>query len=82
MCWLYILRSENGRYYIGSTKNLERRLKQHRLGYTRTTKVLKTNELVYKEEFDNITLARIREKQLKSYKSKRYIEWLIDKSGR
>ena len=82
MCWLYILKSENGRYYVGSTINLDRRLKQHRLGSTRATKVLKTTELVYTEEFENVSLARIKEKKLKSYKSKRYIEWLINKSGR
>ena len=82
MCWLYILKSEDSRYYIGSTNNLDRRLKQHRTGRTRTTRVLKTKELVYVEEFDNIDFARLREKKLKSYKSKKYIEWLINKSGR
>ncbi len=78
--WLYILKSESERYYIGSTENIERRLKQHRKGYTRTSKVLKTYELVYTEEFDTINEARLREKKLKSYKSKKYIEWLINKA--
>ena len=83
MCWLYILKNEaTGRYYIGSTNNLDRRLKQHKSGSTRTTRVLKTHNLVYTENYDNILEARFREKKLKSYKSKKYIEWLIFNKGR
>jgi putative endonuclease len=82
MCWLYILKNETtNRYYIGSTINLKRRLKQHKYGLTRTTKILKTDILVYSENYDNIQEARGREKKLKSYKSKKYIEWLISKKG-
>lgn len=77
--WLYILKSDDERYYIGSTNNKDRRLKQHRKGYTRTSRVLKTYDLVYTEEFSTIGEARMREKKLKSYKSKKYIEWLINK---
>lgn len=82
MCWVYILHNSlTNRYYIGSTNNLERRLIQHRSGHTRTTRVLKTYELVYKEEYSTLYEARQREKKLKSYKSKRYIEWLINNGG-
>ena len=77
--YMYILKNEStNRYYIGSTNNLDRRLKQHKSGLTRTTRVLQTDKLVYKEEFVNIIEARLREKKLKSYKSKKYIEWLIN----
>lgn len=80
MSWLYILKNnETGRYYIGSTSDLERRVKQHLRGHTRTTKVLGADTLVYTEEYSTITEARNREKKLKSYKSKKYIEWLINK---
>lgn len=81
MCWTYILRSDIGRYYIGSTKDLNRRLKEHQYGKTRTTRVLKTLSLVYSEKFNTISEARVREKKLKSYKSKKYIEWLIKRVG-
>lgn len=82
MSWMYILRNENtDRYYIGSTSDLGRRIKQHRLGLTRTTRVLGTYTLVYVEEFDSISEARLREKKLKSYKSKKYIKWLINRMG-
>jgi len=78
MAWVYILHNpKTNRYYIGSTINLKRRLKQHKSGNTRTTRVLQTNELIYKEEYKNIQEARLREKQIKSFKSKIYIEKLI-----
>jgi len=71
MCWLYILKNEfTGRYYIGSTSGLRRRLKQHLSGLTRTTRILKIHTLVYSEKYDNIHEARLREKKLKSYKVK------------
>lgn len=80
-CFVYILKSEvDGRYYIGSTTNLNRRLKQHLAGSTRTTRVWKSNELVYTEKYESIQAARIRERKLKSYKSHRYIDWLIQSS--
>lgn len=82
MCYVYILRNEQtDRYYIGSADNIDRRMKQHLNGTTRTTKVLGTKELVYIEEFDTILEARSRERKLKSYKSKKYIKLLIENSG-
>ena len=78
MHYLYILKNEEtGRFYIGSTNNLERRIKEHIQGKTRTTRILKTGKIVYKEVFTTPLEARGREKQLKSYKSRKYIEWLI-----
>ena len=78
MFWLYILKNEEkNRYYIGSTNDINRRLTQHLRGSTRTTRILGTNKLVYKEEFTTLLEARNREKKLKSYKSKKYIDWLI-----
>ena len=35
--WIYILRGSSGRYYIGSTENMERRLAEHRRGGNHTT---------------------------------------------
>lgn len=79
MFYLYILKNEEtDRYYIGSTNNLERRNKEHLQGKTRTTRVLKTYKLVYSESYENEKDARNRERKLKSYKSKKYIKWLIN----
>lgn len=81
MAWVYILHNPTThRFYIGSTIDLERRLKQHKSGNTRTTRRLKTNELFYTEEYKTIEEARLREKQIKSYKSKFYIEKLVQGS--
>lgn len=80
MCWTYILKNETtNRFYIGSTNDLNRRLKQHQSGKVRTTRILQTYTLVYKEQYNTLEEARLREKKLKSYKSKRYLEWLINK---
>ena len=82
MCYVYILTdNKNGHYYIGSTNNLNRRIQQHIKGYTKTTYRLKLTRLIYYEEFDNIYFARQREKKLKSYKSKKYLEWLISRAA-
>jgi putative endonuclease len=83
MFYLYILQNEQtDRYYIGSTNDLERRLKEHQRGRTRTTRILRTNKLVYFEEYSTEKEARNREKKLKSYKSKKYIKWLIGQKKR
>ena len=82
MYYLYILQNQDtGRYYIGSTNNLNRRMIEHKKGKTRTTRVLGTLNLVYKETFNTNKEARLREKKLKSYKSRRYINWLIERQG-
>lgn len=79
MPYLYILNNPvTDRYYIGSTTNLKKRIQQHISGKTRTTKVLKTYHLVYVEEYKTELEARNREKKLKSYKSKKYLKWLIE----
>ena len=80
-CYVYILKNEEtNRYYIGSTNDLDRRLKEHKSGRTRTTRILKTFTVVYTEEFKTELEARLREKKLKSYKSRKYLEYLIEKS--
>jgi len=80
MCWVYILKNKkSGRFYIGSTNNLDRRIKQHDKGQNITTHRLGTDTLVYTEVFGSLELARQRERKLKSYKSHKYIEWLIGK---
>lgn len=66
--FMYILKCANGAYYVGSTKELELRLKQHQLGYGAdyTRKHLPVT-LVYYEEFQRIDEAFYREKQIKGW---------------
>ncbi len=64
MNWMHILHNINTDRFFGSTNNLDRRLKQHKAGLNRTTRVLQTLELVYKEAFETIDEAGIRERKL------------------
>lgn len=62
---VYILQCANGEYYVGSTENIERRLKEHQSGYgCAFTKAHLPVKLVYKEEYSTIELAYKRERQL------------------
>jgi putative endonuclease len=78
MGYLYILQSEiNGRYYIGSTDNVERRLIEHNSGKTRSLKYLRPLKIVFKQEFADGTQAHRAELKLKSYKSRQVLESII-----
>lgn len=61
----YILLCANDTYYVGSTTNLEERLKQHNAGYgCHFTKVHRPFKLVYTEEYETYQAAFKRERQL------------------
>lgn len=70
MTWMvYILQSTiTKKYYIGSTCNLSRRIKQHNSGHTRSTIHGIPWEVVYSELQDSRQSARARERLIKSYK--------------
>lgn len=71
MNYVYILQSlRNGKFYIGSTNNIERRIKEHQNGTGGLyTKLNGPWRLVCVKEFCSIDEARIEEKKIKSYKS-------------
>ncbi|MFA6305794.1 MAG: GIY-YIG nuclease family protein [Candidatus Gracilibacteria bacterium] len=76
--YLYILESKrNGRYYVGSTNDLERRIGEHNNGEEKATKGLVPLSLVYSEKYDTLLGARRREHQIKKYKSRKIIEKII-----
>jgi putative endonuclease len=82
MYFTYILQSEfTGRYYIGSTDNLDRRVAQHNdPGYkgSKTTKRFKGPwKLVYAESLQTRAEAMSREREIKSWKSRQAIHDLI-----
>ncbi|WP_309708778.1 GIY-YIG nuclease family protein [Pseudolysinimonas sp.] len=64
----YILRCADGSYYVGSTRNLERRLEQHGsgMGSAYTAKRLPV-ELVWCAEFDRIDDAYLLEKRVQGW---------------
>lgn len=66
MFYLYILKSEkDGNLYIGSTKDLRRRLSDHNKGKVESTKSRAPFRLKYYEAFSVESDARKREKSLK-----------------
>ncbi|HSV43663.1 MAG TPA: GIY-YIG nuclease family protein [Candidatus Bathyarchaeia archaeon] len=66
MFYLYILKSKkDGNLYIGSTKDLEKRINQHNAGKVFSTKTRIPFELIYYEAYKSEHDARYREKNLK-----------------
>lgn len=77
MPYIYILQNEKGRYYIGSTINLERRLKQHLQGSTYSTKRMGNLKLIFYQEYKTSKEARQIEYKLKKLKRHDYIASII-----
>ena len=70
--FVYVLKCSNGKYYTGSTTNLEKRLWQHQNGKgSNFTKAHLPVELVYVEEFERIDDAFYREKQIQGWSRKK-----------
>lgn len=75
---VYILKSKiSNKYYIGCTNNLFRRIHEHNSGGTFSIKAYITYKLVYKEEYDNRSIAYKREKEIKNYKGGNAFKKLI-----
>lgn len=84
MYFVYVLKSEdNWRFYVGMTENIERRLKEHNSGKTKSTKGYKPWILFFHEEYPTRLEARKREKYLKSGTGKEYIKnkWSHSSAG-
>ena len=80
MAWMYILECCDGSYYVGSTKNLELRFLQHQSGKgSRYTSGRLPVRLVYCEEYDRVSDAYYREKQVQGW-TRRKREALINGS--
>lgn len=62
---------------MGISYNLEKRLQKHNKGGVRSTKTRKPFRLIYSEKFDNYAKARLREKEIKSYKGGNSFKELI-----
>ena len=78
MAWVYILYSKKiDKYYVGACTDLDRRLYEHNLGHSKFTSTGIPWELVYKEEWDDLILAKQRELKIKKMKSRAYLEGLI-----
>jgi putative endonuclease len=72
--YVYILKSINfKRHYIGYTVDIKKRVKEHNIGNTKSTRPFKPWKLIYYEEFNDKSEAYKREwhlKHPKGYKEK------------
>jgi putative endonuclease len=80
MYFVYIIQSQaDSSYYVGYTRNLEKRLIYYNLGKSKYTKRKMPWKLVYKEFIETKKEVLKREKQLKNWKNRKAIERLISK---
>ena len=78
MYYVYILSAvSRNRYYIGYSEFPDKRLIEHNSGKVKSTRLYRPWVKVYVEKFDTELLAIRREREIKSKKSRLYIEWLI-----
>jgi len=73
---VYVLQNPAGRFYIGQTENLEQRIERHNQpGPSMGKYTLKNGpwKLVWSERHPTRSSAMLREKQIKSMKSARWI---------
>ncbi len=79
MFYTYILQSlSTGRYYVGSTENIEQRVEKHNSGSVKSTKPYRPWKLVYSKMFESRSEAVVYELKIKKMKSRSYIKELIN----
>ena len=71
--WVYVLASRSRTLYVGVTGNLDRRLKEHRGGWSEFTNSYRVNRLVYFEVFEWVWDAIAREKQIKRWRREKKV---------
>ena len=75
---IYAIKSSfDDRIYVGFTSDLEKRIKEHNQGRTRSTKEFRPWVLIYRETVETRIEARAREKYLKSGCGKENLKKLI-----
>ncbi|MBL7739595.1 MAG: GIY-YIG nuclease family protein [Chitinophagaceae bacterium] len=80
--FVYIIYSQKlDKYYIGYTSDLQKRLSEHNSGFSSFTASADDWTLKYSESYPDRESAMKREKEIKSKKSRKYIEWLINSVG-
>jgi putative endonuclease len=80
--FVYIIYSQQlNKFYVGYSVDLIKRLAQHNAGMSVFTAKASDWVLKYSESFPDRDSAIKREKEIKSKKSRKYIEWLISSAG-
>ena len=80
MFYVYVLKDLTGRLYVGYTRDLRERLKQHKSGKMWTTKRMKEFELIFYEAFKSKEDAIRRERYFKTSKGKISLKQIIRES--
>jgi putative endonuclease len=79
--YVYIIQSaKDGRYYVGSTQDIEARVARHNQGRSKYTRNRGPWEVVYFEEYSRRADAVKREKVIKNRKRRDYINRLVSAS--
>ena len=78
MYYIYIIKSISySNRYIGSSKDITKRLTEHNQGKCRYTQGRKPWKLIYQESFANRSQAMQREKFLKSGKGREFLDKIL-----
>jgi putative endonuclease len=76
--YLYILHSQkNDIFYVGSTNDIDRRIRQHKSGNSKYTSGILPIELVFSQVFSSLEEARKAEFWLKRQKSRSFLKRII-----
>ena len=75
---VYVLKSlKDGKRYIGYTKDIDRRLKEHNSGKTTSTKLRRPFIVIYTEKFSSKKEAEVREIYFKSGKGREELNKIL-----
>jgi putative endonuclease len=77
--FVYVLRCNDGKLYIGSTRDIGKRLHSHQGGRLRATKNRRPVQLLYKEELENYSVARKRELYLKTGTGRDWLKNMLER---
>jgi putative endonuclease len=77
MYYVYILRNNDGRLYIGYTEDLRRRFKEHNDGLSSATKPYRPWKLIFYEAYTSKKDAKRREIYLKTAKGRTTIKIML-----
>jgi len=79
MCFVYVIYSEKlHKRYIGSSKDIDRRIREHNLGKSKFTKSGIPWRLIYRESYQTYSEARKRELFLKSGAGRKLLDRILN----
>jgi len=72
--YVYVLKMNNGKYYVWSTKDIENRVIEHQKWESKSTRNNLPIKLLYHKEYPSLVEAIQMETKLKKWKSRKMIE--------